>query len=325
MPNTAPSSSRRTPGLPLLLFSLVAAYIVLQFIWWAWLLISKEREVGTLQQQLIQEGVQPLVAVRHPDRTLWMVAGEGGVFLLLVLLALWIIYRTVKHELTLARQQRDFLLATSHELRTPIAGMKLHLQTMQRSDLPPGKRDELATIARHDVDRLHALTERILLATRLDEMHVRMERRPVDAAAILSTVCAAGRSSYACAHTIEVDAPATLGVRSDGSALHSIMENLLENACKYSPAGSTVNVQLLVQGATWELRVADSGVGVPAAERTLIFRKFHRVGSEETRGTKGTGLGLFIVQRLTQALGGEVTYRPREPQGSTFVVTFPNP
>ncbi len=126
-------------------------------------------------------------------------------------------------------------------------------------------------------------------------------------------------------HTIEVDAPETLQVQSDGSALHSIMENLLENACKYSAPGSTVNAQLLTQGGTWELRVADSGVGVPMAERTLIFRKFHRVGSEETRGTKGTGLGLFIVQRLARALGGDVAYRPREPQGSTFVVTFPNP
>ena len=309
----------------MLLFSLVSAYIVLQFIWWAWLLISKEKEVDTLQQQLMQEGVLPLVAVRHPDRTLWMVSGEGGVFLLLVLLALWIIYRTVKHELTLARQQRDFLLATSHELRTPIAGMKLHLQTMQRSDLPPGKRDELATIARHDVDRLHALTERILLATRLDEMHVPMQRQPVDAAAILRKVSAAGNGSYGSAHTIEVDAPETLPVQSDGSALHSIMENLLENACKYSAPGSKVNAQLLTQDGTWELRVADSGVGVPMAERTLIFRKFHRVGSEETRGTKGTGLGLFIVQRLARALGGDVAYRPREPQGSTFVVTFPNP
>ena len=126
--NSVPGKTDR-PVTPVLLFGLVGVYIVLQFTWWAWLLVSKDRDVHTLQVQVLAEGIVPAVAVQEPGRTVWMIAGEGGVFLILLLLALWLIFRTVKHELGLARQQRDFLLAASHELRTPIAGLKLHLQT----------------------------------------------------------------------------------------------------------------------------------------------------------------------------------------------------
>ena len=110
---------------------------------------------------------------------------------------------------------------------------------------------------------------------------------------------------------------------SGGPSLLSIAENLLENACKYSPLGSTVKLELLADPGRIELQVHDEGGGVPEAERTLIFRKFHRGGHEETRGTKGTGLGLYIVHRLATMLGGNIEHRHRVPRGSIFVATFP--
>ena len=312
------------PVTPVLLFGLVGGYIVLQFLWWAWLLVSKDQEVQTLQAQLLAEGALPAVPVQAPDRTLWMVAGEGGVFLLLLLLALWLILRTVKHELSLARQQRDFLLAASHELRTPIAGLKLHLQTLQRTGLNAAQREELTGHVRTEVDRLHALTEKILLATQLDEPHIPLDMTPVDIAAVLRSVITNASASFARGHDLRTTAPEQAMLTTDTDAFRSVAGNLLENACKYAPAGTIVQVTLIQKEPAWELSVADTGPGVPEAERTLIFRKFHRGGPEETRGTKGTGLGLYIVQRLMHGLGGRIEYRPRPEGGSIFAASFPH-
>ncbi len=314
---------RSATRTPLLLFCLVAVYIVLQSGWWAWLLLSKDRDLLALQQQLLTEGVVPHLPIHTPEHTLWMVVGEGGVFVLLLLLALWLTFRTVRHELTLARQQRDFLLAASHELRTPIAGLKLHLQTLQRHDLDDRKREELATNARTEVARLHTLTEKILLATRLDETHVPLNKARLDASAALRTLCANAEATFARQHHLHCIVPEQAEITTDPDAFRSVAENLLENACKYAPAGTTVDIELIISDGRMELRVSDEGPGVPEEERQRIFQKFVRGGSEETRGTKGTGLGLYIVQRLMHALGGRIEHRPRSPHGSIFAATFP--
>lgn len=312
------------PVTPVLLFGLVGGYIVLQSAWWAWLLISKDKEVHALQAQLVTEGVAPAVPVQEQARTIWMIAGEGGVFLVLLLLALWLIFRTVRHELGLARQQRDFLLAASHELRTPIAGLKLHLQTLQRPGLDGPQRETLTTHVRMEVDRLHGLTEKILLATRLDEPHIPLENATVDAPALLRSVIASAAASYARTHDVRLTVPEEAVISTDADAFGSVAVNLLENACKYAPPGTIVEVGLEHKEHLWELSVADRGPGVPESERALIFRKFHRGGSEETRGTKGTGLGLYIVHRLMHGAGGRIEYRPRPGGGSIFAASFPH-
>lgn len=311
------------PVTPVLLFGLVGGYIVLQSAWWAWLLISKDKDVHALQAQLLAEGVDPSVTMQEPDRTIWMIAGEGGVFLVLLLLALWLIFRTVKHELGLARQQRDFLLAASHELRTPIAGLKLHLQTLQRPGLDAVQREDLTGHVRTEVARLHALTEKILLATRLDEPHIPLETTTVKATTLLRSVVANASASYARGHDVRLAIPEEATVPTDADAFRSVVVNLLENACKYAPVGTAVEVSLERKEQMWELSVADRGPGVAESERAAIFRKFHRSESEETRGTKGTGLGLYIVQRLMHGLGGRIEHRHRPGGGSTFVALFP--
>jgi signal transduction histidine kinase len=103
----------------------------------------------------------------------------------------------------------------------------------------------------------------------------------------------------------------------------SILVNLLENACKYAPPGSPVVVELEKAERAVRLRVSDAGPGVPSADRQRIFEKFFRGGHEETRKTQGTGLGLFIVCRSVEILGGQVELLPVQPHGSTFALSFP--
>ena len=315
--------ARPTSRTPVLLFGFLALYILLQSAWWMWLLLSKDQDIFALQQQLVSEGVIPRLPIRLPKHTLMMVLGEGLVFLVLVLLALWITFRTLRHELSLARQQRDFLMATSHELRTPIAALKLHLQTLQRPDLGPERRDMLTISARNDVERLHLLTERILLASRLEEHAVPPNVDDVDLPVETRTVIEEARATYGRKHVIEVGIPPTLMLRTNAMAFRSILGNLLENACKYAPVGSTVFVELTTSGSTVLLHVRDTGPGIGPEDRLRIYEKFFRGGNEETRDATGTGLGLFIVRRLMEDLGGRVEYQPELPHGSTFTASFP--
>lgn len=314
---------RQTSRTPVVLFGFLSLYILLQSAWWMWLLLSKDRDIYALQQQLIGGGIMPQLPVRLPRHALMMVLGEGGVFLLLLLLALWVTFRTLRHELSLARQQRDFLMAASHELRTPIAALKLHLQTLQRTGLDPARREQLAANALGDADRLHQLAERILLASRLEEQAGPPPLAEVDVAAESRLQVRAARTSYGLHHHMEDDLPDRLMLWTDAAAFRSILGNLLENACKYSPAGSTVRVELRSLGRTVRLQVIDDGPGIPPEDRHRIFDKFFRGGHEETRASKGTGLGLFIVRRSVEDLGGQVEYRPVQPHGSTFTATLP--
>ena len=308
---------------PVILFGVVALYVVLQFSWWAWLLVQRSTEVETLQQQLTGEGLEPAVPLRSPGGAQWMVLGEGGVFLVLVLIALWLTYRTVRQEWTLARQQRDFLLAASHELRTPLAACKLHLQTAQRAALSPEQRKALLDSSVAEIDRLHQLAEKILLATRLEQAGPVLNLEPCDVAALVRGAVDHARRTYAHDHPLQVHLPATLQYKVDAAALRSVVDNLLENACKYTPSGTAVDIRLTDLGTAMELVVEDRGPSVAPGERTAIFQKFHRGGAEETRAAKGTGLGLYIVRRLIEAHGGAVACRERPGGGATFVASIP--
>ncbi len=316
--------ARPAPRTPVLLFGVLALYILLQSAWWMWLLLSKDRDMHAVQQQLLEAGIVPQLPVRLPEHTLMMVLGEGLVFLVLLLVALWIILRTMRHELSLARQQRDFLMAASHELRTPIAALKLHLQTLERPNLDPGRREALAAFARADVDRLHALAEQVLLASRLDEHAVAPVLAPVDLAEATRGLLEEARRSFGHGHRIECLLPATMRATTDVATYRSVLTNLLENACKYSPSGSLITIGLQLSNRMVRLSVEDHGPGIAEEDRGRIFQKFYRGGNEATRHTRGTGLGLFIVRRLLEDMGGRVEYLPVVPHGSNFIALIPD-
>jgi signal transduction histidine kinase len=314
---------RPSHGRTLALFGVLAAYVLLQFIWWAYLLVQKDNELQALLGQLDALGVSSTVERERPGNTLLMVAGEGFVFVTLLLLALWLTYRSVRHELLLARLQHNFLLATSHELRTPIAAMKLHLQTIERRRLDDDQRSKLMAAALSDVDRLSSLSEKILLAARLEELRLPLGKEAIDLTGLLRTMAERAQQGYGREHVINASIPDGLKLTGDAEALRTIVGNLLENACKYAGPGTTITLACEQDHHGVLLTVADEGPGIAPEDRARIFDRFYRGGQEETRTAKGTGLGLFIVQRLVNELGGRVEHRPREPHGAIFAVQLP--
>ncbi|MBP6312663.1 MAG: HAMP domain-containing sensor histidine kinase [Flavobacteriales bacterium] len=312
-------SHRRT----MLLFGALAVYIVLQFTWWGVLLLRKDSEVAHLAAVVKALGGNP---GDHMDtyRGLRMVLGEGLVFLLILFAVLALTFSAIKRDLALARTQRNFLMAVTHELRTPIAAIKLQLQTLARTELNAEQRNLLRSQAILEADRLSLLTDKVLLATRADEGILTLEHVPLDVMKLLRSVIERARVQFAPGHEMILHGPPEHIIRSDAQAIRSIADNLIENAAKYAPQGTTITLEVIRGQEGWRLTVADEGPGISEAERDLVFTKFYRSGNEETRSSKGTGLGLYIVQRLTGQLGGTVHVRKREPRGAIFTASFPN-
>lgn len=252
-----------------------------------------------------------------------MIMGEGTVLLALLLVGLLLTFRAIRRDLAMARAQRNFLLAVTHELRTPIAAIKLQLQTLGREALSPELQKQLRSKAIEEADRLASLTDKVLQATQADEGLLRLESTQVDVAVALTSLLDQMRTRCAGSHQLCYSGPASLTANTDPEALRSIVSNLLENAIKYAPPGSTVNLELVAGKDGWRMAVSDEGPGIPESDRERVFERFFRGGHEETRQTKGTGLGLYIVKRLVEGLGGTIQFQPRHPSGSIFALSFP--
>lgn len=313
-----PRSSRRT----YLLFGALTFYVLLQFLWWAVLLVRKETEMAGLALQVKALGGD----TDHPldaSRALRMIVGEGAVFIALLLGMLFLTFRAIRRDLAVARSQRNFLMAVTHELRTPIAAIKLQLQTLKRTGLSQEQRDGLNQQALTEADRLSVLADKVLLATSADEGVISMDLKQVQVMELMRQVADRATAQIAPKHRIELHGPDAFTALSDEQALRSIADNLIENAAKYSPAGTSIRIDITKGREGWRLSVTDQGPGIPLEEQSRIFDRFYRGGNEETRQAKGTGLGLYIVKRLVQRLGGEVQVTSAIPTGSIFAASFP--
>ena len=256
-----------------------------------------------------------------------MFAWEGPFFVVVILSMLWLIGRSLREERELKRSHQNFLSAVTHEFKTPLATLRLLVETAQLRDLDGEKRrDYLARMA-GEVDRLERTSEQVLAAARLEQgpLAARMEPRDLrDAVAQRLAALRPGLEARGARLCLEAGAEA-LPVSLDEDAFALVLGNLLDNAVKYAPEGRReVTVRLGSRGDLVEMHVDDRGIGVDESERERIFERFHRSGDESTRRAAGTGLGLHLVRSTVEAMNGWVRAEPNpEGIGSRFTVTLP--
>lgn len=314
----------KTPR-PLLLFYVLVVYVLLQFSWWAYLLIRTNNHVAELQKQNAVAQIDPAKIESDLSKRRMMIIGEGIVFLTLLV---WAIQRTrtaFRREAMLAERQKNFLLSVTHELRSPLASIGLQAETLLKRDLPKEKQSQILSNVLEDTERLNALIGNILLAARIDASAFSLQKNRRDLSAFteqLARKIAIGVGQH---HKFQLQIEPGIEVEFDDVAVHSIVANLVENAVKYSPAGSTVTVSLTRNGnALLQLQVSDEGKGIPDSFKTTVFERFYRTGNEETRTTKGTGLGLYIANYLAGMHGWTITVTDNKPAGSIFTVDIPH-
>jgi signal transduction histidine kinase len=225
-------------------------------------------------------------------------------------------------------EHQTFINAVTHELKTPIASMRLYLQTLQSRDVDEERRRQFYDIMLADAERLHHTVEQVLKAGALSQKQAAVARAPVDIGA-LARECAqlALVRHHLESESIALEAhdPGPLVVSGDADGLRTLLTNLLDNAVKYS--GSTVHVTVSIAApapdTVW-IRVQDRGVGIPRKHLKRIFNRFYRVQARGIRQIKGTGLGLYIVKSIARAHGGRVFAQSEgEGRGSTFTVELP--
>lgn len=225
------------------------------------------------------------------------------------------------------RRQSTFIDSVTHELRSPLASLRLCLETLARPGLADPQRERLREMMHDDVERLAAFIDDILQATRIEHGGKGQAVSRVDLAELLRTsaavVCRRHRMPV---DDIVIDVAPGLEVESDAGALEIVMKNLIDNAIKYSDPPAQVRVAVVVEDRRVRIDVIDRGIGIPRNALRRVFDRFYRVDQEAVRTRHGTGLGLYVVNALVRGVGGHLSVHSEGPgAGTRMTVLLPVP
>lgn len=253
------------------------------------------------------------------DRKEMQYAGEGTTFLLVILVGAIFFYRAVKRQFKISQEQQNFMMAITHELKTPIAIAKLNLETMQKRKLDDQQQQRLLHNTLHETTRLDTLCNNMLISSQIEAGGYRFVREEINLGKLLDSCTEDFILRYPqkeFSRTIEED----IIITGDKMLLQIAINNLLENAVKYSSKETAVQVALELNDTVAEIQVRDEGPGIADEEKKKVFEKFYRLGNEATRRAKGTGLGLYITKKIIKNHGGNIFSQDNVPAGSIFTI-----
>lgn len=254
--------------------------------------------------------------------------GAGlGAIVLLISGGSYLLWRTVRGEMAVARIQTEFVAAVSHEFRTPLTLLQHVTDLLEENDeLPREQRTSLYAALGRSTKRLRGLVESLLDFARMEDGRKPYDLQPIDPSLLANNVIEAFEReapTLRTAITRELATAGTLSCRADATALAHALWNLLDNAVKYSTTPASVTVSVAPQDDEIAIAVSDHGFGIPTRERQIVFQKFVRGSDSVRRGINGTGLGLAMVSHIVAAHGGRIELESQEGRGSTFRILLP--
>lgn len=313
-----------------LIFSVLVGYVVLQFLWWEILLVRQSDNIISLKQniaalsssddKIILRDIADLQ--KKKNARVYMIVGEGTVFLLILLFGVYQVRKSIKRESELANQKSNFILSVSHELKTPIAATKLQLQTLLKHDLEREKQKELLNNALNENNRLHKLVDNVLMANQIENNNLSIQKETINLSELIEVTVKRYFLEQIEQKNIFLNIEPNIFFSGDKELLPSIFINLIENAIKYSFDAVAIDVVLRSTNNNAVLEIRDRGCGIPDKEKETVFQKFFRSGSENTRKTKGTGIGLFIVKSICDLHQIQIKILNNQPIGSIFQIQF---
>lgn len=297
---------------------ILIVYIALAFTWWTVLLLKRNSELELAKIELNKEPIAVIKAASQKQK--WMIVSEGAVLALSLLIGVVFIFRSYKKEILLTKKQNNFLLSVSHELKSPLTSIKLSLDTIKKRKPEQNVMLELNNIALSEAGRLEKLIEELLMTVRLESGYVYQFER-TDVVEMIKDVI---RNLTQLKQDVQLDFISNEErsyLMADKILFRSLIINLIENALKY---GNCLPVKVEVEESKQYLKIAvlDNGVGISEREKKIIFEKFYRIGNEETRTSKGVGLGLYVVSMIAEIHNGTISVADNVPNGSIFTLKF---
>jgi two-component system, OmpR family, sensor histidine kinase SenX3 len=254
----------------------------------------------------------------------------GAIFFVAIIAGMVLNTIFLVREIRRNEQHDSFINAVTHELKTPIASIRLYLETLQTRDVAPEKRKEFYAIMLADTDRLLSTVEQVLRAGQTGQRRRQLNLAPIDVSVLAQECLELARTRYRLnADALTFDERLQDGqrplVKGDHDELRAALSNLIDNAIKYSDKEVRVSVEVAdTVNHHIAVRVTDYGIGIPRAQLKRIFKRFYRVPGQMVARVKGTGLGLFIVQSIVERHGGKVRAESEgEGLGSTFIIQLP--
>lgn len=313
-------------------YLLLLGYIIAALIFWGFSLERQNDRIYTQERLALSEHID---SVSNTERYMEQLAlldkkqkkrtsqyiGEGATFLLVIFIGAAVVYTSFRRSIRLSRQQNNFMLSVTHELKSPIAAMKLNLQTLEKYSLDEETKNKLLERCILESNRLNDLCNNMLIASQMEGHQYVAARERFDFAELVAYSLKDYNNRYH--DRFDEKMQDELWVNGDKLLLQMAINNLLENAIKYTPANTIVSISVLKKGNEISFQVADEGQGIPDPEKKKVFNKFYRVGNESTRKTKGTGLGLYLTKKIVKQHKGRITVKDNDPVGSVFEITLP--
>jgi two-component system sensor histidine kinase CiaH len=322
--------SKRKLRLTTIVYWVLLSYIIAALIWWYFSLYTQNETMFNLRKEnltrsmdtrsvVYRNALSKIEDIRKRNNSKYI--GEGGTFLILILFGAVYIFRSVKSQFRSQQQQQNFVMAITHELKTPIAVSRLNLETLQRYQLDEAKKAKIIQMTLEETMRLDSLINNILISSQLDGHSYQVSKEELDLSALVQDVTNQFHTRYPDRKLVQAIRP-DIDFNGDPLLLKLLVSNLLENANKYSPRDQPIELELSANEKSIRLYVKDQGIGISAEEKKNVFRKFYRVGNEQTRRTKGTGLGLYLARKISNDHNGQICIEDNQPQGSIFIVSF---
>lgn len=303
-------------------------YIVSALVWWFISLEAQNKQMYIYRYEQLrtddyqyQDKMEALRDARHRKSLQYI--GEGLTFFILIMIGAAYVYRTIRQEIKQADQQQNFMMAITHELKTPIAVSRLNLETLLKRSLNPLQQRKLLENTLSETNRLNTLTSNILTTAQLESGEHTLSGSEVNLSELLGEQLMRFRVRYP-ARTFHGDITTDMWIKGEYLLLELLISNLLENAVKYAPGTTPIQASIqLYKDKYTLLKVIDQGPGIATSDKNKIFTKFYRAGDESTRKTKGTGLGLYLCKRITLEHNGQIQITDNQPNGAIFTLQFP--
>jgi K+-sensing histidine kinase KdpD len=280
-----------------------------------------EYEINQLNKSAASYEKDLAIITEEKDKKTAQYIGEGSIFLLLISAGAIFLFRAVKKEFKITHQQQSFMMAITHELKTPIAVSKLNLETLQKRKLDEQQQQRLIYNTLQESNRMNALCNNLLLSSQMDAEAYKLHFEKINLNELLEN----------CIKDFSIRFPGRLEsalsnqevlIEGDAFLLQMAFNNLIDNAIKYSPKETTVSVKMFTSEKNCNLHFTDEGIGISDADKMKVFQKYYRTGSDATKKAKGTGLGLYLVDRIIKSHKGKISIKDNDPKGATFIVSL---